>query len=393
MARVLFVVPPLTGHVNPTVALGGELARRGHTVAWMGHPDVVRPLLEPGAELVALGQLVEDGRLEATIERARRTRGLAALKVLFEDVIFPLARAMRPEVEARAASWRPDLLVVDQQALAGALAARRLGLRWVTSATTSADPMPHLAALPRVQAWILDEMRRLQVEAGLAPIDRPDRSPELVLVFSTEALAGPAEHLGPTARFVGPSIPERRPDAPDFPWRDLGPHPRVLVTLGTVNAERGGRFFRAAVEALVAEGASGVIVAPPDLLPKPPPGILVQPRVPQLALLPEVDAVVTHGGHNTVCEALWHGLPLVVAPIRDDQPVVAGQVTAAGAGVRVPFGRVEVDGLRQAIHAVLAEPALRVAARRIATSFRAAGGARTAADLVEMLLRRPGGPP
>ena len=136
-----------------------------------------------------------------------------------------------------------------------------------------------------------------------------------------------------------------------------------------------------------------VIVAPPDLLPKPPPGILVQPRVPQLALLPEVDAVVTHGGHNTVCEALWHGLPLVVAPIRDDQPVVAGQVTAAGAGVRVPFGRVEVDGLRQAIHAVLAEPALRVAARRIATSFRAAGGARTAADLVEMLLRRPGGPP
>ena len=43
---------------------------------------------------------------------------------------------------------------------------------------------------------------------------------------------------------------------------------------------------------------------------------------------------VTHGGHNTVCEALAHGLPLVVAPIRDDQPTVAAQVVQAGAGVR-----------------------------------------------------------
>lgn len=40
-----------------------------------------------------------------------------------------------------------------------------------------------------------------------------------------------------------------------------------------------------------------------------------------------------------MCEALWHAVPLVVAPIRDDQPVVAGQVTDAGAGVRVRFGR------------------------------------------------------
>ena len=47
MSRILFVVPPLTGHINPTVAVGAELAARGHEVAWAGHPAAMQSLL-PG---------------------------------------------------------------------------------------------------------------------------------------------------------------------------------------------------------------------------------------------------------------------------------------------------------------------------------------------------------
>lgn len=47
MSRYLFVVPPMAGHVNPTLAVGRELAARGHAVAWTGPDDVVGPLL-PG---------------------------------------------------------------------------------------------------------------------------------------------------------------------------------------------------------------------------------------------------------------------------------------------------------------------------------------------------------
>ena len=69
-----------------------------------------------------------------------------------------------------------------------------------------------------------------------------------------------------------------------------------------------------------------IIVGPPDLLPDPPGNVLVVPSVPMLALLPRLDAVISHGGMNTVCETLAHGVPLVLAPIRHDQPVVASQV-------------------------------------------------------------------
>ncbi|CAA9265227.1 MAG: Zeaxanthin glucosyl transferase, partial [uncultured Corynebacteriales bacterium] len=93
--------------------------------------------------------------------------------------------------------------------------------------------------------------------------------------------------------------------------------------------------------------------------------------------------VVTHAGLNTVTEALAHGVPLVVAPIRHDQPVNAAAVVAAGAGVRVSFARAEAARLAAALAAVLADPGPRAAAGRIRESFRAGGGVSAAADLVE----------
>ena len=80
------------------------------------------------------------------------------------------------------------------------------------------------------------------------------------------------------------------------------------------------------------------------------------------------------------------GLPLVLAPIRDDQPIVADQVVRAGAGLRVKFGRVGPDELAGALQRVLTEPGFREAAASIRASFLQAGGAGSAADAVEDLL-------
>jgi zeaxanthin glucosyltransferase len=127
------------------------------------------------------------------------------------------------------------------------------------------------------------------------------------------------------------------------------------------------------------------MIGPPELVPDPPGNVLVVPSLPMLALLPRVDAVISHGGMNTVSEALAHGLPLVIAPIRHDQPVVASQVARAGAAIRVPFSRVRPDQLREALVTVLDDPSYRRAAERIRDSFTAAGGAPAAAARLERL--------
>jgi MGT family glycosyltransferase len=206
-----------------------------------------------------------------------------------------------------------------------------------------------------------------------------------VIAFTTSALVGPLERFPAHYRFVGPSISDRPETAP-FPFEQLR-RPCVLVSMGTVNAEASGRFYATAIAALGGAPYQVVLVAPGEHAA--PENVLVRAYVPQLALLPRVDAVVCHGGHNTTCEALANGLPLVIAPIKDDQPIVADQVVAAGAGLRVKFGRVQAPELRAAVDRVLGEASFGAAAARVRDSFAAAGGADAAAREIEALAARP----
>ncbi|MFG2292790.1 glycosyltransferase [Streptomyces sp. NPDC048603] len=391
--KVLFVVPPLAGHVNPTVAVGCELAARGHEVAWAGPYGVLAGLLPAHARVLPAGEPTGGG-YAALHERWRDLRGVAALRFLWEEALVPLARAMAPGVTEAVRTFRPDVVVADQQALAGPVVARRLGVPWATSASTSAELTGPFEGFPKVADWVSGQISSLLAEFGAArPGSGSDWDPRfserLVLVFSTPELVGPERAFPGHYAFVGPAFGSR-PPSPGFPWRLLDPaRRRVLVSLGTLNREAGGRFYAAvagAAEGLAADGVQLVLAAPPALVPGPlPEGTLLQNTVPQPALLPHLDAVVTHGGHNTVCEALAHGLPLVVAPIRDDQPIVAQQVVAAGAGLRIRFGRTGAGELRDAVTAVLDDPVHRQGARRVQVSFAAAGGAAAAADRLEKL--------
>lgn len=369
MSRFLFVVPPFAGHIGPTVGVAAELVRRGHEVAWAGAKDVAAPIT---------GGRVFDCATMETLERPAELRGFAALQFLWARVLGPLATAMVPGVSAAVDEFRPDVVVADQQAIAGALVANIRGIPWATSATTSAGLVDPLSGLPKVAAWLTDLLTDLQQRNGAA-IDDPRFSPDLVLAFSTAELVG--ESVPAQVRFVGPST--GRPEPADFDWTLLDPDRQlVLVTLGTVNADQ--RFLGECVEALRERPtAQGVIVDPSGTLSAP--DMVIRRRVPQLALLERAAAVVCHAGHNTVCESLDRGIPLVVAPIRDDQPVVADQVVRAGAGVRLRFGKATAGHIAAALDAVLGEPAYAENAARIRKSFRNAGGVSAAATHLEAL--------
>jgi MGT family glycosyltransferase len=215
-------------------------------------------------------------------------------------------------------------------------------------------------------------------DAGFDPLF----SPHLVIAFTTSALIGEQPFPGHFA-LVGPAMLEHKRA---FEWDLLDPARRkVLITVGTLATGLAGDFHQRAAAAVAPLGATvqAIIVGPPGLLPAAPGNVLVMPSVPMLALLPRLDAVISHGGMNTVNETLAHGVPLVLAPIRHDQPVVAAQVVRAGAGVRVPFNRVRPSQLREALAAVLSDPSYRRAAKRIGESFAAAGGAPAAAARLE----------
>jgi len=384
MSRFLFVVPPLVGHINPTVSVGNELTARGHEVAWVGHRTTLGRLLPQDAVRFDLDDEVPEDLVESVSARACSVRGAERLKFLWEEFFIPLARAMRPGVEAAIDNFAPDVLIVDQQTIAGSIVARLRGLPWATFATTSAGVSDPLVGLPKVRAWLDRLIGGLQREAGLEVIADAERSPHLFVAFTTAELIGDVSEFPDHFYFVGPSISDR-PESAEFPWDRLNGLPRVLVSLGTVNADAGERFYRQTVEALGGQPMQVVLVAPEGSVGAVPDNVILRSFVPQLSLLPHMDAVVCHAGHNTVAESLAHGRPLVLAPIKDDQPIVAQQVVDAGAGIRVKFGRVKAHELREAVHRVLHDSTYANAAARVGDSFARAGGAARAAELLEGL--------
>jgi MGT family glycosyltransferase len=105
--------------------------------------------------------------------------------------------------------------------------------------------------------------------------------------------------------------------------------------------------------------------------------------LPQTSVLERVDLVITHGGNNTITEAIHFGKPMIVLPIFWDQHDNAQRADETGFGVRLPTYEFEPDQLSAAIDRLLGDREL---AERLATAssrLRANPGTVQAADLIE----------
>jgi len=109
--------------------------------------------------------------------------------------------------------------------------------------------------------------------------------------------------------------------------------------------------------------------------------------LPQPAILPQVDLVITHGGNNTVTEC-WHfGKPMIVLPLFWDQYDNAQRVDELGLGVRLPTYHFDDDELTGAIDRLLGNEWLTSELSRISARLRSNPGTVRAADLIERLAR------
>jgi MGT family glycosyltransferase len=107
--------------------------------------------------------------------------------------------------------------------------------------------------------------------------------------------------------------------------------------------------------------------------------------LPQTSILPQVDLVLTHGGNNTVTEALHFGKPLIVLPIFWDQHDNAQRVTEAGVGIRLDTYGFEDGELTDAVDRLLGDRLLRRRLGEVGRGIRSRDGVTTAADRIEQL--------
>jgi UDP:flavonoid glycosyltransferase YjiC (YdhE family) len=105
--------------------------------------------------------------------------------------------------------------------------------------------------------------------------------------------------------------------------------------------------------------------------------------LPQPAILPGVDLVITHGGNNTTTEALHFGKPTVVLPLFWDQYDNAERLDERGLGVRLDTYRCSRAELGAAIDRMLADAEAGARLRALAARLQTDPGVVRAADLIE----------
>ncbi|MEI8057434.1 MAG: nucleotide disphospho-sugar-binding domain-containing protein [Actinomycetes bacterium] len=104
--------------------------------------------------------------------------------------------------------------------------------------------------------------------------------------------------------------------------------------------------------------------------------------LPQTTIIPQVDAVITHGGNNTTTEALHFGKPMIVLPLFWDQYDNAQRVDEKGFGVRLSTYEFTDEDMRAALTTVL-NPEMRARLVAVGERIRARDGLRVGADVIE----------
>jgi MGT family glycosyltransferase len=210
----------------------------------------------------------------------------------------------------------------------------------------------------------------------------------LVLSPAPPSYRDPAFPLPATAHPLRPLVPVAA-DGAAPPWI-TDPH-RALVyfTLGTVfNLESGDLFTRVLtglrdlpVNVVVTVGHH---IDPAEFGPQPA-NVHIERYIPQAQVLPRCAAVVSHGGSGSVIGALAHGLPSVLIPMGADQPHNAARCAELGVAQVLDAVTATPETVREAVSAVLADPAYRRAAERMRDEIAALPGPGHALTLLERL--------
>ncbi|MCB9435662.1 MAG: glycosyltransferase [Anaerolineales bacterium] len=417
MGKILISALPAKGHLNPLVAIGLALVEQGHEVMFATDERYRAQLQRVGLPLEALPY--PDGAVDTTIKMFEKpAHWMAQLRrkppeSYFFDHLDLLTKGLIDTIRR----YQPDALLTDLNFYAGSVAAEACNLPYATycaivAALNTPDAPPYGLGLDWVPSghwqrwlwpilnlpvrWILWRHDRLlnpvRRQFGLEPVRGGllDHSPYLSLVPTTETYEYPRRDLPRQIMYVGPVTSSQRGEVhDDFPWKwfDHDMRPTVYVSMGTIVG--GQQVFQEVIEA--ARGAAWKAVLAVGMgtdvsqFVNVPDNVLIRNFVPQLEVLKRVDAVVSHGGNNTVTETLMHGLPLVVIPFSADQPESAGRIKAAGVGIRMRPGLAQRVRLRRAIEAVLTDPHYQEAAQRVQQSYARCNGTQTAAALVGRL--------
>jgi MGT family glycosyltransferase len=385
VSKIVFFNIPAQGHTNPTLGVVRELIARGNEVYYYSYEMMRERIQGTGATFISCD--VYDQQINLSKEdTARIGKDLAFSTELIVNMTLALDDIIVEDMQ----KLKPDVIVADSMAFWGKLIAKKLDIPFVSSTTTfafnkySAKVMKQggagLFSVIKSMPKINKSIKRLQnkgyaVKSVLDIVSNDNYT--RTIVYTSTMFQPFAETFSDNYDFVGPIVCEQKETI------EKAETPTVYISLGSVDNNH-PEFYKNCLKAMDGQPYRVIISTGNETditkLGEIPSNCVVKNTVDQIAVLKSTDVFITHCGMNSVSEALYYGIPLVLFPQSPEQQGVANRVCELNAGIFLKDTSPET--IQNTVQAALGKQELKDGAGVIKNSFRNCGGASEAAEFL-----------
>ena len=385
MSKIAFFCIPAFGHTNPTLEVVKELIKRGNEV-WYYSCNMMKECIEAtGAKFISCDKYGMQKSF-APENFVRMGKNVVYCKEVLANMTLALEEAITEDMK----NWQPDCIVSDSFAYWGKMIALKLGIPFISSTTTFAlnkystrviqESFGQKIKMLFSMRKAIKSLKKLRAKGypakGVNSVLSDDNDTDTIVYTSSE-FQPYSETFSDKYAFVGPSIRQLNHEVQKLENKT------IYISLGTVNNQNIA-FFQNCIKALKDTEWDVIMsigtVIDRTVLGEIPANFRVEQRVEQIEVLQQVDMFLTHCGMNSVNEALYYGVPLILFPQSSEQRGVAWCVNEVGAGVYLKKN--SVGAIKEAIEIITQNENYRVNAKKIAESFHSCGGPKMAADKI-----------
>jgi zeaxanthin glucosyltransferase len=416
--KIGFISLPLTGHLNPMIALARKLLSRGHEIFFIGVPDVGPYVRAAGLDFVSFcEEEFPAGSCANALAPVAKIHGMEATRWTIGGagrVFFQVASHHLPRIIAETGI---EALVLDTIHMYLELVPMSLGIPYahvwaILNIDFSGTTLPSVVSgrfedNPESRARNIERLKKSDnaffglvqplaegyaEQVGLKldwsnPTATISRHAAVVISQTPEEFDFPGIPWPAQFHYAGPFFDEAGRESIPFPWEKLDARPLVYASLGTLVNGLDSIYKtilpavgkKPEIQVVLAKGNN---IALSDLGPIPP-NVIVVDKAPQLELLKRAVLCITHAGLNTALESLAQGVPMVAIPIGYDQFGVALRIAYHGVGEFLEVDHLTVDSLYGLIRKVMRTPTYRKRAQYFRDVIEKRRGLDVAAEAIE----------
>jgi len=385
----IFFNVPAHGHINPTLPIVRELVESGETIIYYSTEAFREKIEKAGAKYKPYSFSLPQGP----------TAGGNFVKLT--GMLLKATEEVMSEEMEYIKKLQPDYIIHDSMSPWGKYIAKHLGIKAINTTSTfvfsekttnKVDGFKKKILKMAVEVGIgqifdiVSIKRRLKGEYGVDSkiMDLFRNQEDLNIVFTSLQFQPDGTELDDKFAFIGPSIYDRK-DAPNFSFGNTGNRKLVFISLGTIANERLD-FYRECIKAFSRSEFNVLISIGSKVNRKElgvvPSNIYIEDYVPQIEVLKRASLFISHGGMNSVNEALYFGVPILILPQQSEQVMVAKRVEELGAGICITKKDIDSEYLLEKSAYIMESRSFYESAGKIGEDFRKAGGYKAGTEAI-----------